>query len=170
MFRRGVLPPSSGWRNFFQLDAFSKAPQAIANYPKSPKSPKIKAWSSGLRVGHEADNIIMETMIILRSTKSEVMVKLIEQDYQRMRRRRRSTRRRRKRRKERWWSDPASTWTLFDRPEVGGDTSFRKYGTTLLFYTLQQSRTTSFAWHPKLNPGKLIQCKVNCVWTMCTYF
>jgi len=54
-----------------------------------------------LRVGHEADNIIMETMIILRSTKSEVMVKLIEQDYQRMRRRRRSTRRRRKRRKER---------------------------------------------------------------------
>jgi predicted alpha/beta-hydrolase family hydrolase len=52
-----------------------------------------------LGVGHEADNLIMETMVMLRSTKSEAMAKLTELEYRRRRRRR--TRRRRKSRRER---------------------------------------------------------------------
>ena len=65
---------------------FSKAPQTVANFPREQRS-KIKAWSSGLGVGHYADSFIMERMITLRSTKSEAMAKLIQLEYQRRRRR-----------------------------------------------------------------------------------
>jgi exonuclease VII large subunit len=54
-----------------------------------------------LGVGHEADNLIMETVVMLRSTKSEAMAKLMELEYQRRRRRRRRRRRTRRRKKSR---------------------------------------------------------------------
>jgi len=52
-----------------------KALQVSANLPKWAH-PKIKAWPSRLGVGYEADEPILEKMIVSRSPKREAKVKL----------------------------------------------------------------------------------------------
>ena len=50
-----------------------------ANLPKQAH-PKIKAWFSRLGFGHEADELILGKMIMLRSPKREANVKLAKEE------------------------------------------------------------------------------------------